>query len=101
MILSYNNLINYIMEGSNSYEEVNGIKTLSYTELIKSEDIVFIAVDKSDNTKTLFILFKISRRGDIWSYVTPSKNQVNFLHENLKDFYTAIDINNLICKNKK
>lgn len=99
MNYTYNELLKYILEGNNIYEEKNGIKTISLKELIKSEDISFISVEKSDNTKTLIVLFKLSRKGDIWNYVTPSENQVNFLKEHLTDYYKAIDINNF--SNKK
>lgn len=98
---SYNELVDYIMNGSNIYEENNGIKTISNEILLDKGDIVFLGVNKSDNTKTLFVLFKLSRKMDIWSYLTPSENQVKVLAEDLKDFYKGIDFYNYLNKNSK
>lgn len=94
MNFKYENARDTILMYSNSYEVANDIKTLDIKEVLKEEDVALWVGDKSDGTKTLFVLFRVSRRFKLWNFLAPSDNQLRFFKHILPEVYEQVDTNN-------
>lgn len=92
--LPYEMLKDSILGSMNAYENAHGIKTVSIEEHYHDDDTCYFWVRKSDNTITLVIAFRYSRRIDAWQWIAPTDNQVKSLKYILPTFYQMIDRDN-------
>jgi hypothetical protein len=75
-----------------NYEQKNNIKIIGDRIIDLAEDFKIYIIKKSDNTETLFLLFKNSLKYDIWKFWTPSETQFDNL---IKAHKIYTDINEL------
>ena len=94
MYFKYENLKEQILNYSNVYEEINAIKTKEVYEVLKDEDVALWLGDKTDGSKTIFLVFRVSRRYNLWNFLTPTHNQIQFFKNILPGDYCKTDNKN-------
>jgi len=80
----------------NKYEETHDIKTLTVFRKWEICDTLYIyTAKKSDNSETLFIVFKQSRWAKKWRLMCPDENQLLNFHKITNRYKYTNKYNNL------
>ncbi len=76
-----------------NYEKENDITIVKEDVLDMAEDLKVMLVDKSDNSKTMFLFFKNSTKYDVWKFWCPSQSQIKLLSEVVSLFNSLDAVN--------
>jgi len=95
---TYNNIIPSINLGKNRFEVVRGIRTKNVEEIFNKNGVALFTAEKGDNTKTLFVAFKLKRNSDLWVWWCPTKEQYSLFYS-INALYLKVDEEN--TKNRK
>jgi len=73
------------------YEKNHNIIVKHYTKIADNEDTKLYAVMKSDNSTSLFVLFKCGVQTNFWSFWMLTKRQFDFLRKDVVRNYIKIE----------
>jgi len=77
------------------FEKKHDINIIGHEKLFGNEEVETYAVQKSDKSYSLFILFKCGVQTEYWSFWMPTASQFTFLTKELPISYKIIEEFNL------
>jgi len=82
------------------YEKANNITIQHYTLIAENDEIKLYAVLKSDNSTSLFVLFRCGAYSEFWSFWMLTKKQFDFLMNDVVNVYTKIEQQNQLHRKR-
>ena len=90
---SFQEALDYVSQPTH-FERAYDIYMQEKKVLLDLPDIKFVAISKSDNTKSFFIFFKTSKVHEKWLFWCPSQEQMDILIHVLPGLMHVIDKQN-------